>query len=150
MKTCHVCSLELPIDAFPPNQARSDGRQSMCRACYSEYQREYHRRRVGEDPEYRERKRKQRKRRAARIRRDNHQRLLQYFADHPCMDCGEDDYVVLTFDHVVGQKSFTISDRLHTVRWKRLLAEIAKCEVVCANCHMRRTARRAGYYAHLA
>ena len=27
-------------------------------------------------------------------------------------------------------------------RWERILAEIAKCEVVCGNCHKRRTARR--------
>lgn len=150
MKICHACELELPLNEFPPNRARSDGRQSMCRPCYSAYQREYHRRRIAEDAEYRDRTRKARRERQIQIRRNNHQQLLQYFAAHPCVDCGEDDHVVLTFDHVRGEKRFTIADRLHTMRWGRLLDEIAKCEVVCANCHMRRTARRAGYYLGLA
>lgn len=150
MKTCHTCRIELPLDQFPPNRARSDGRQSMCRACYASYQREYHRRRVEEDPEYRDRTRTARRDRQRRIRRENHRQLLRHFARHPCVDCGEGDHVVLTFDHVRGTKRFTIADRLYTMRWERLLEEIAKCEVVCANCHMRRTARRAGYYRGLA
>ncbi len=150
MKRCHACGDELPLDQFPPNRARGDGRQSMCRSCYAKYQRDYHRRRVVEDVEYRERTRKARRERQSRIRRHNHQQLLRHFADHPCVDCGEDDHVVLTFDHVRGEKRFTIADRLHTMRWERLLDEIAKCEVVCANCHMRRTATRAGYYRGLA
>lgn len=76
--------------------------------------------------------------RQSRIRRDNHQRLLHYFADHPCADCGEDDHVVLTFDHVKGEKRFTIADRLYTMRWAPLLDEITKCEGVrTATCGVR-------------
>ena len=150
MKTCHVCGAEKPLSAFPPNRARGDGRQSMCRPCYADYQREYHRLRTASDDAYRERVRDRKRERARRVRRENHGRLLEYFAAHPCVDCGEVDPVVLTFDHVRGQKSFTISDRLHSSAWPQLVVEIAKCEVVCANCHMRRTARRAGYYRDLA
>ena len=106
--------------------------------------------RTREDPEYRARVRANKRARSAAVRRENHERLLDYFDTHPCVDCDEVDPVVLQFDHVRGDKRFNISDRLHTLRWDRLLVEIAKCEVVCANCHMRRSARRGEYYAGLA
>lgn len=149
MKICHVCESELPLEDFPPNRARRDGRQSMCRSCYSVYQRDYYRRRTREDPEYRARVKENKRARRAVVRRENHLRLLELFEKHPCVDCGEDDPVVLQFDHVRGVKRFNVSNRLHSMPWDRLLREIRKCEVVCANCHARRTARRAGYYLGL-
>ena len=35
-----------------------------------------------------------------------------YFATHPCADCGESDPVVLTFDHVRGTKRGNVSDMI--------------------------------------
>lgn len=63
----------------------------------------------------------------------------------PCMDCGiKWPYYVMHFDHVRGVKLFNIA------HWQRLgknaeeiEAEIAKCDVVCANCHAIRTHERA-------
>jgi hypothetical protein len=69
--------------------------------------------------------------------------LIEYFAEHPCADCGETDPVVLEFDHL-SDKSFNIGAKLTNYTWKAILAEIEKCEVVCGNCHKRRTARRQG------
>jgi hypothetical protein len=60
-------------------------------------------------------------------------------------DCGEGDPVVLDFDHVRGEKLFSVSKGLTDRSFDTLVAEMAKCEVVCANCHRRRTARRAGF-----
>lgn len=64
-----------------------------------------------------------------------------YKQAHPCVDCGEADPEVLDFDHVRGEK---LVDVCHARRRKLsvLWAEIQKCEVVCANCHRRRTRRR--------
>jgi len=67
--------------------------------------------------------------------------LVDYFRAHPCVDCGERDPLVLEFDHT-GEKSFTIGHGLPDRNWQTILDEIAKCDVVCANCHRRRTARR--------
>jgi hypothetical protein len=69
--------------------------------------------------------------------------LIEYFKGHPCVDCGEDDPVVLEFDHL-GEKLFDIGREIHNRGWQSILDEIEKCEVVCANCHRRRTARRRG------
>jgi hypothetical protein len=61
-----------------------------------------------------------------------------------CTDCGEADPVVLEFDHV-GPKTGDVGQLVRDgVRLARLKEEIAKCEVVCACCHRRRTARRQG------
>lgn len=59
-----------------------------------------------------------------------------------CVDCGyKDHHAALDFDHVVGEKSFSISHNKMTTM-KKLLDEITKCEVVCANCHRIRTFNR--------
>jgi len=59
----------------------------------------------------------------------------------PCADCGgEYPYYVMQFDHVAerGPKLFNLSDRkYHTMQ--AIKEEVAKCDVVCANCHHIRT-----------
>lgn len=62
--------------------------------------------------------------------------LLDFLSIHPCRDCGEDDPVVLEFDHVRG-KTANIGD-LVTYSLERIRKEIELCEVRCANCHKRR------------
>jgi len=74
-------------------------------------------------------------------------KVMAYLDEHPCVDCGEADPVVLEFDHVRGKKVASVSLMVREVRsWALIEAEIAKCDVRCANCHRRVTARRAGWY----
>lgn len=69
--------------------------------------------------------------------------VLSYLAAHPCVDCGEDDPVVLEFDHVQTDKVASISDLVHKgYKLELIVAEIEKCEVRCANCHRRAHHRR--------
>ncbi len=72
------------------------------------------------------------------------QYLVAFFREHPCVDCGEGDPVVLEFDHL-RDKRFSISEGIQGRNWQDVLDEIAKCDVVCANCHRRRTAIRGGF-----
>jgi hypothetical protein len=66
--------------------------------------------------------------------------LLLYFEGHPCKDCGEDNPIVLEFDHQKDKRG-NVGDLLRKgSSWERILEEIEKCEVVCANCHRKRTA----------
>lgn len=65
-----------------------------------------------------------------------------------CADCGESDPIVLDFDHRdQATKSFNIGD-VARLGWslKKALAEAEKCDVVCANCHRRRTAKQLGWH----
>jgi hypothetical protein len=70
--------------------------------------------------------------------------LVDFLRARPCVDCGEPDPLVLEFDHL-GSKSFNIAANLGNRKWQSILDEIAKCDVVCANCHRRRTALRARF-----
>lgn len=60
-----------------------------------------------------------------------------------CADCGYNDHpAALQFDHLPGyQKTRGVGNMLGCTI-ESLLSEIAKCEVVCANCHAIRTALR--------
>ena len=69
--------------------------------------------------------------------------VREYLNNHPCVDCGEDDPVVLEFDHVFDTKTANISDLVKTNHcWNTIIKEIQKCEVRCANCHRRITVLR--------
>lgn len=60
-----------------------------------------------------------------------------------CIDCGYSAHSeALDFDHRPGvEKLFTIGESV-TRSWETVLAEIAKCDVRCANCHRIITAER--------
>ena len=80
-------------------------------------------------------------------RKNNAKRTMEYIREQknkPCTDCGNNyPFYVMQFDHVRGKKLFTIaSGRLYGL--EKIKEEIAKCEVVCANCHMVRTHSRRG------
>lgn len=62
----------------------------------------------------------------------------------PCVDCGNFyPYYVMQFDHVGGDKVANVSQLLHRGHGRKsVMAEIAKCELVCANCHAKRTWQR--------
>ena len=74
---------------------------------------------------------------------------VQYVAEYKlqkgCMDCGYRlHHTALDLDHRESEeKLFTVAQGLATYNWDKILAEIAKCDVVCANCHRIRTHIRA-------
>lgn len=88
--------------------------------------------------------------RNSRVSEENRKKLFAYLSEHPCVDCGNTDIRCLDFDHVRGTKDANISKLLsHSVEWEVIEAEIAKCEVRCANCHRIKTLERAGQWRFL-
>ncbi len=73
--------------------------------------------------------------------------LLKYLSDHPCVDCGESDPIVLEFDHRDrSTKAFDISRAMDgRVSMQTLMSEVDKCDVRCANCHRRKTYIESGF-----
>lgn len=62
----------------------------------------------------------------------------------PCTDCGRSfPTVCMDFDHIGDDKILNVRAAIDNGwSFKRILAEIAKCELVCSNCHRIRTASR--------
>ena len=61
----------------------------------------------------------------------------------PCEDCGEIfDPVCMDFDHRPSEKKLAQISQMVWMPWARILEEIAKCDLVCANCHRLRTHER--------
>ena len=62
--------------------------------------------------------------------------------DKPCTDCGvRYEYFAMDFDHLRDKEMILGSQGRKSGR-KKIEAEIAKCEVVCAVCHRYRTQKR--------
>jgi bacterioferritin-associated ferredoxin len=73
--------------------------------------------------------------------------IIEYIQGRGCIDCGETDPCVLEFDHVNGIKDANISSMVRQGWGKqRMIAEIAKCVIRCANCYRRRTARQFSWW----
>jgi hypothetical protein len=81
------------------------------------------------------------------VRKDLVRARIRELKSLPCVDCKQCfPYFVMHFDHINDDKSFGISWAVHAgYSWRRISAEIAKCEVVCANCHAVRTFSRGQY-----
>ena len=69
--------------------------------------------------------------------------IREYKERHPCVDCKvQYPYYVMDFDHVRGRKHKNVSELISSLSKKKIDEEIAKCEVVCSNCHRIRTHER--------
>lgn len=79
-----------------------------------------------------------------RNKRDAAQEFIYgYLSESVCADCGEYDFSVLTFDHVRGEKKTEVSAMVSQgYSIEAIMDEIAKCDIVCFNCHMRREQQR--------
>ena len=72
--------------------------------------------------------------------------MMAYLLAHPCVDCGRANPVMLDFDHRdPSEKKGNVSELAMRKPWRLVLVEIAKCDVRCANCHLRRTAIQFGW-----
>lgn len=83
------------------------------------------------------------RRRNLRLKEQAIQYMGSFLLTHPCVDCGEDDILVLEFDHRDKKiKTGNISSIIrNSGSLEKLIEEISKCDVRCANCHRRKTAR---------
>lgn len=141
MKRCSgPCKTSKPLHEF---NKRGSGLQTWCRLCNAARSRQYY-------AENREKHKRVIREQTLRYIKRNQDWIVEYLRQHPCCDCRESDIVVLEFDHR-SDKLGNISNMVcEPVSLARLQVEVAKCDVVCANCHRRRTAKTQNHYKHLA
>lgn len=118
---CAACDDWLPTKQFKPDKNRPAAlfRATMCNRClYVRYTR----------PEA--------ERKLALVHK--------YKLAHGCADCGYSSHpAALEFDHRPDEhKLFNIGEKVGAYSLERVWAEVAKCDVVCANCHAIRTTER--------
>lgn len=82
-------------------------------------------------------------RRTAEKKKEVQQMLSQIKEKSGCVDCGQKyKSYILDFDHVNGKKVANIGQMLNYFSIEDILKEVAKCEIVCSNCHRERTYQR--------
>lgn len=86
-------------------------------------------------------------------REKNFQKMWEILCNSQCQDCGIKDPRVLQFDHLPEhKKEFGVAAAIarQTFSWTKIQKEIDKCQILCANCHMIKTAERGNHKRHTA
>lgn len=151
-KTCTKCNIQKPIEEFKQkNRKLKSGTVrvtlSSCKKCYKKHY-------TGKYPKTINTPRQPKTAKythAERIKRRSDRRVLrhrqfiyEYLSVRSCVDCGCSNWIVLEFDHLPEyEKTCNISE-MHQMSLDRIKAEIAKCEVVCSNCHTIRSFKQSG------
>ena len=143
LKTCIGCKEDKTIDKFDRQVKNKPARRHTCRLCRNADWVKYYQ----SNPEFREHNIKRNQ--CSRDRKNHF--INEYKLTHPCIKCGEEDPMVLEFDHRDrGTKSFNIAHGAARKSLRLIEEEMAKCDVMCANCHRRKTAKQLGYYSYKA
>ena len=142
MKICSKCKVEKSKDEFHKRANIPSGLKSWCKICSKEHEQN----KSNNDKKERYKKLKENE----KVRRLKLFDKLREYTDQKggCQKCGEKDYVVLEFDHRDREsKEFPIAEGVgKCMSWERLLQELSKCDILCANCHRRKTAEEMNWY----
>lgn len=162
---CRVCARELPDTEFSVCiRGEKEYRAKRCKACTNEAGRKWYSenkaRRALSQRAWRQANRDTvnrlaRKHQSAPKSRKRHkdwtregapevEALIQAAKEVACVDCGINYHPILKdFDHRPGEiKRFNLSSYQGQYSRQSVLLELAKCDVVCANCHRERTMAR--------
>lgn len=139
-KKCGTCNIEYPKTKEYFGTRSDRGKleyQSKCKECQKKYRRDHY---LKNKDKYIEKSKDWKLKQKLKI--------LKYLSNKSCADCGEDNPIVLEFDHL-SDKEFDIGSKIGHYSYDKILKEINKCDVVCANCHRIRTATRSNSYRYL-
>lgn len=136
-KICGRCKVKKNIGLFNKRSAARDGFSAWCKQCFADYDRDRY--------QTVDKERKDRNRQTQVWRKQN--LLWEMLITSECKACGNTDPEVLEFDHRDGEdKKFNVSEMMYSYSWASILSEIAKCDILCANCHRKRTIKQFGFW----
>ena len=127
---CTKCKKNRPKEMFPWKNKATGERHSHCKVCKRVVSRaHYHKNKHEYDLRNKVRKKQHR------------DEVNEYKANTPCTDCGvQYPPYVMDFDHRDPEDKIAEIARLVTLgNRQKIWDEIAKCDLVCANCHRERT-----------
>lgn len=143
-KKCTQCLKILPVEDFSSRNPKPGqvSLHSWCKNCFNKHNTIKYRANPKACEEARINK--------AILREKNQIYIFNLLKKSSCMDCGETDIIVLDFDHRdPSKKEFSISAAMcASTSMNKIKIEIEKCDIVCSNCHRRRTAKQFGYYKY--
>ena len=136
MKKCSRCKREKPIEEFNFKIKATGLRQLQCKECTRLLIKNHY----NTNKQYYLLKTKNRNK---KLRDEINSFIQQYLSKNPCVDCTESDITVLEFDHNGKIPKLKAVSSLIRARssLEKIKEEISKCEVRCANCHRRKTAK---------
>ena len=142
MKTCIKCNAKKEDDDFAFRNKVEKKRHTTCKGCHCQYSKTHYNK---NRKYYIDKARRFAPKGVENIR----QKMIEYLHGKSCVDCHESDPVVLEFDHRNSEeKEYSVSV-ISRKSWVRTLREIKKCDIRCANCHRRKTARERGWYRYM-
>lgn len=139
LRQCELCSNKF-IRYYGPGAPKNGPSTIYCNTCrpkYMQFRYQSNRKRHDANTIVNQRKRRTEQRRL----------VFDYLKVHPCVDCGNSNPIVLEFHHVRGVKEANVGSLISGgYSDETIFSEIAKCDVVCSNCHKIRTASIQGWY----
>jgi hypothetical protein len=136
MKICIKCQQSKSLDQYLKTGTDNKYIRNKCRACHNEDQK----------PKCKEHYENNK---ASYIKRNKPAKILlrQFYIElkhnKPCSDCKDIfPWWILEFDHRDSKTKLHNVSYLATISKEKLLLEVAKCDLVCANCHKNRTHKR--------
>lgn len=145
MKTCTKCLQQKPESEYFVRDKKKGRLHAQCKKCYASYRKKIYK---AHYEKYKDHYRQRAILRHNKLRTEYRTNMLAYMSDKTCATCGESDIRVLEFDHLDSKnKLFTVSQAVPLgYNWKAVLIEIKKCQILCSNCHKKRTAKQFNWY----
>lgn len=155
MKNCKSCGIL--TDQFYKEKTNKDGLRNICKTCdkarvknYRKRNKEQTKKNLSEwyynkkssDPEWYANKIAKTKK-ANQERTKKNRNIITEFKSQGCSHCGYNKHPAALDCHHVGDKEFSLGSKLASATETQLKEELAKCIVLCANCH------RIEHYSHL-
>lgn len=126
-KICSICKEKKSLDSFSWKNKKNGTKASECKVCHRTQRQLYYKNNREIE------KLRVNKSRRERVKKN---RLIIRNLKNACEICGEDRWYCLDFHHKNKKnKEYNINEMLYNFSINRILKEIKKCQVVCANCH---------------